>query len=186
MSLTDIIEVWRPVVGLEGLYEVSDLGRVRSLPRRMDKSRRKIYGGVVLRCEIAGNGYIRATMRRYRQRINRPVHHLVLEAFVGPCPSGMQGCHNDGVPSNNRLSNLRWDTPTNNHADKVRHGTMLRGETHPHSKLTEADVRTILESPEDASTLAERLPVCAGTIENIRRRKSWRHLTQEAAPCQPI
>lgn len=53
----------------------------------------------------------------------RLVHRLVLEAFVGPCPEGMEGCHGDGDPTNNSLGNLRWDTATSNQLDKVRHGT---------------------------------------------------------------
>lgn len=51
------------------------------------------------------------------------VHRLVLEAFRGTCPQGMEGCHNDGNRANCALDNLRWDTPMNNHADKIRHGT---------------------------------------------------------------
>lgn len=50
------------------------------------------------------------------------VHRLVLEAFVGPCPSGCEGCHYDGNPANNIVSNLRWDTTKNNCLDKRRHG----------------------------------------------------------------
>lgn len=50
------------------------------------------------------------------------VHRAVLLAFVGSCPEGMEGCHNDGDMYNNVLSNLRWDTPKNNRADVIRHG----------------------------------------------------------------
>lgn len=50
-------------------------------------------------------------------------HRLVLEAFVGPCPEGMQACHNDGDRMNTRVGNLRWDTPKANSADRWRHGT---------------------------------------------------------------
>lgn len=48
----------------------------------------------------------------------RAVHLYVLETFVGPRPEGMQACHGDGDPANNRLSNLRWDTCSNNNLDK--------------------------------------------------------------------
>lgn len=51
------------------------------------------------------------------------VHRLVLTAFVGPCPEGMEGCHEDGDPSNNRATNLRWDTHKNNQLDMHKHGT---------------------------------------------------------------
>lgn len=53
----------------------------------------------------------------------RKIHHLVLEAFVGPRPDGLETCHNDGVPANNWLTNLRWDTKPNNAKDRRVHGT---------------------------------------------------------------
>lgn len=59
------------------------------------------------------------------------VHHLVLKTFVGPCPPGMEGCHNDGNFRHNWVDNLRWDTPSSNHFDKVKHGT-----DHNRNKLT--------------------------------------------------
>ena len=57
------------------------------------------------------------------KRNTRFVHRLVLEAFVGPCPDGMECRHLDGNPGNNRLENLAWGTPKENAADSIRHGT---------------------------------------------------------------
>jgi hypothetical protein len=70
--------------------------------------------------------------------------------FRGPCPPGMEACHNNGDPTDNRLCNLRWDTHANNEADKIRHGTYfirarLKGERNGNSKLTEEEVRLIRE-----------------------------------------
>lgn len=62
------------------------------------------------------------------RRFERCVHHLVLEAFVGPRPAGMQGCHRDDDPRNNALDNLRWDTPAGNKSDAVRRGTAAGAE----------------------------------------------------------
>lgn len=53
----------------------------------------------------------------------KSVHRIVLEAWVGPCPAGLEGCHNDGDYTNNVLSNIRWDTRENNQLDKREHGT---------------------------------------------------------------
>jgi hypothetical protein len=69
------------------------------------------------------SGYLYVNLKRVGSQSQRAVHRLVLEAFVGPCPPGMEGCHNDGDQLNNRLDNLRWDTPSNNKLDSVRHGT---------------------------------------------------------------
>jgi hypothetical protein len=68
------------------------------------------------------------------------VHRLVLEAFVGPCPGGMECAHENGIGSDNRLENLRWATKKDNHADRWRHGTMPVGEKAYNHKLT-ASVR---------------------------------------------
>lgn len=120
-------ERWLPVVDHEGLYEVSDHGNVRSLPRQAIDSigRKYSYKGRALRYfpqADLGHLYLRLRCRNGEWR-GFSVHRLVLSAFVGACPKGMEGCHNDGNPANNHLSNLRWDTPRGNAADKVLHGT---------------------------------------------------------------
>jgi hypothetical protein len=108
------------------------------------------------------------------------VHRLVLEAFVGTRPTGMHGCHNDGNPDNNHLSNLRWDTPKGNQADRVKHGTDTRGERNAHSKLTEQDVREIRGRHQrgDASyrKLAAEYGVTFGLISHVVNGRAWRHV----------
>lgn len=71
------------------------------------------------------------------------VHKCVLLAFVGPCPPGMQACHEDGDPANCALLNLRWDTPSNNNLDKRRHGTAQVGTKNGNHKLSDEQVRQI-------------------------------------------
>src|SRR3546814_16009402 len=66
-----------------------------------------------------------------------------MEAFVGPRPDGMEVAHNDGDPLNNRLENLRYATPAENTDDKLKHGTLLRGNAVGTAKLTVGDVRFI-------------------------------------------
>lgn len=102
-------EVWKDVVGYEGLYQVSDHGRVWSN-----------LNDQVLKHKITARGYHRIEL--YRPRHIYFVHVLVLNAFVGLCPRGMECCHFDGDKHNNRLSNLRWDTRSNNRADTIRNG----------------------------------------------------------------
>lgn len=122
MTLTT--ETWLPVVGFEGFYEVSDWGRVRSVEREVAGGR----GGVQRRRGRVLSPYRRVDLREFvnlsKQGRARPcaVSLLVLEAFVGPRPAGAYGCHNDGSPANNRVDNLRWDTPSNNNFDRVAHG----------------------------------------------------------------
>lgn len=67
-------------------------------------------------------GYHRVTLLRDGKRHHWMLHRLVLLTFVGPCPPGMEGCHNDDDKSNNALTNLRWDTSSANHLDRTRNG----------------------------------------------------------------
>lgn len=121
--------------------------------------------------------YLTVTLRERR----RPIHHLVLEAFVGPRPAGMEGCHNDGDPTNNRLDNLRWDTSKANQADKTKHGTMSRGESNGQSKLTTEKVHAIrTESAIGAGArkLAARHGVSRSLIRQVISRKTWKHVPE--------
>lgn len=114
-------EVWLPVAGFEGRYEVSSSGSVRSLDRLIDpggRGRRRMRGRVLSQV-VTPNGYCSVMLPNGRSLI----HRLVLTAFVGPCPDGMEGCHNDGDRSNNNLENLRWDTRSENNHDAVEHRT---------------------------------------------------------------
>lgn len=122
------METWAPVLNYEGIYEVSDLGDVRSVDRYVPRSSGKRGGqnwkGRVLVQGTQRGGYRKVTLCRSGRMETRTVHSLVVEAFLGPRPSPeMQACHNDGDPANNRLSNLRWDTRQSNMADKHLHGT---------------------------------------------------------------
>lgn len=122
-------ERWLPVSGYEGSYEVSDLGRVRSLDRITDRGR-KWRGRVMSPAPMRSNGYLIVSLWRDGSQRTTLVHRLVLSAFVGPAPDGAEGLHGDGDPENNKLTNLSWGTHSENEMDKVRHGT------HPHARKT--------------------------------------------------
>lgn len=174
-------EQWRPVGGYEGLYEVSDHGRVRSLSRVVLGKKRQTVTGRMLGQVDNGHGYKTVRLwRGNRQRIVY-VHEVVLTAFVGARPSGNWAAHNDGVRSNNRATNLRWDTPAMNHADKVRHGTALIGSRLWHAKLSEADVASIrrsLASGAQQQDVARQFGVKQATISNIHTGQTWKHVKE--------
>lgn len=113
-------ERWRPVVGFEDRYEVSSLGRVRSLAR-IDSLGRQVPRRI-LKAPLTPYDYPRVTLHLNGARSKARVHVLVAEAFLGPRPSGMEVCHVDGDPANNAVTNLRWDTHRSNQRDVVRHG----------------------------------------------------------------
>lgn len=103
-------ERWLPVPRFERLYEVSDLGRLRRVGG-LPKSLKPGYGG-----------YVGVILHRCGRRHKSRMHVLVLETFVCPRPPGMHSLHRNGNPSDNRLANLRWGTPSENRYDTVRHG----------------------------------------------------------------
>jgi hypothetical protein len=117
-------ETWRPVPGYEGLYEVSDLGRVRSLDRVVTRSGGGTVTcrGVTLALSTRRDGRRKVQLHRDGAGTTRLVAHLVLEAFTGPRPAGLEACHNDDDPANDRASNLRWDTHPSNCEDRTRLG----------------------------------------------------------------
>lgn len=121
-------ERWKSIAGFEGLYEVSDQGRVRSLARvihlygrfgRMSRS----LPQKMLKPQKHDGGYAKFTFWKNGVDYQRFLHTLVLTAFKGARPAGMQACHNNGDKADNRLANLRWDTPSANQLDRERHGT---------------------------------------------------------------
>lgn len=125
--MDDTAEEWRPVPGYEGAYAVSSLGRVRSLDRVTDRGRK--WKGKILTTRPRYDGYIPVTMWRGGGQRVRLVHAVVLEAFAGPRPEGMEALHADGDRTNNRSDNLSWGTHAENQADQVAHGT------HTHASL---------------------------------------------------
>lgn len=110
-------ETWRPIPGFPD-YEVSDTGKVKSF-------KRGVLWGRKLKLSPDSWGYLRATLLINGRSYIKGVHQLVMLAFVGPCPEGMEICHNDGNPINNHLGNLRYDTHKANIQDAVRHGRMV-------------------------------------------------------------
>lgn len=118
-------ERWLPVPGYEGSYEVSDHGRVRSLDRTIiDRqgrtTRRK---GTILRPASSKFGHLNVALWKNGKPFSPKVHRIVMLAFVGPLPEGMETCHNNGDPTDNRLANLRYDTRSSNAMDSVRQRT---------------------------------------------------------------
>lgn len=117
-------EIWKPVTDWEGYYEVSNHGRVRSLPRVIQR-KNGIPCSVserILQTNSKRHKYPQVHLRKPGKNETRYVHELVLLSFVGPRPPGFECCHWDDDPHNNYLDNLRWDTSSSNSYDIVRNG----------------------------------------------------------------
>lgn len=113
---------WRPVPDYPD-YLVSDEGEVVRHTGGQGAT-----AGRVLKPYRNKRGYCSVSLYQGNSGRRRYVHHLVLTAFVGPCPEGMEACHGNDIKDDNRLSNLRWDTHSENHKDRVRLGNYIRPE----------------------------------------------------------
>lgn len=159
------MEEWRDVVGFEGLYKVSNFGRIQTVKTG------KIKEQTISKTD---NRPYLSLWKNNKIKVCRP-HKLVMEAFVSLRPEGLECCHNDGNPQNNHWSNLRWDTPKNNHADKVKHGTTNRGEQCGTAKLTLEQVRAIRQDTRLQRIIAAEYGVKDNTISRIKSFKRWAH-----------
>lgn len=175
-------ENWKAVPGFEESYEVSDLGRVRSLMRMVKQNRggKRPVQGQIIKQNICYSGYLGVKLRREGKTYQFLVSRLVLIAFVGdPECDGMYACHGNNNHTDNRLANLRWDTAKGNCFDKLVHGTNIQGEKSYLSNLNESQVIKIRDSLKNGrlgSALAKEYGVTDRTISLIKLRRTWKHV----------
>lgn len=185
-------EEWRPVVGYEGLYSVSSIGRVRSEPRIESARDGKVRPrrGTMLSIYTTDDGYPRAALSMNNKSRHILVHRLVAEAFIRPIPDGMEVNHIDSVRSNNRVENLEIVTPSENVRHAFRYGfrspEMTSGERNGRSRLSVADVLFIREAVASGSAaqheLAESLGVGRATVSHVVMRRTWNKLLPALQP----
>lgn len=170
-------EKWVSVFGWEDFYEVSDLGRVRSL-KRQGKTLLGIrsYGGNILVPIKHRNGYLVFNLTSSGRREQILAHRVILESFIGECPEKKEACHNNGDRIDNRLENLRWDTRKENHADKIKHGTWQGGIKNSASKLTEDEVKGIRLSQKPTKETADEYRTSISNVKRIKSGHGWSHL----------
>jgi len=123
------------------------------------------------------NKYGRCIIRLGRKRVAY-LHHVILEAFVGPRPEGMEALHGNGDAGDNRLSNLRWGTRLENLADFAKHGKK-KGENHHRAKLTATEVLEIRRLAAQGQThqlIADKFTVRREAVSKIIRRERWQHI----------
>ena len=168
-------EKWLPIADWEGIYDVSNIGRVR----RAMPGVGTFVGRILHQCENTGK-YLCVDFRAKGRRKYCPVHCLVAAAFIGPRPEGLEVNHIDGVKTNNRLENLEYVTRQENLAHAFRLGLIARGEDSGLSKLTEDGVhqirRLINEGEFTQKEIGAMYGVCQVTISHIKHNKVWSYL----------
>jgi len=169
-------EEWRKVEEYPS-YEVSNMGGVKrvvgskyqpNVPRRLNPTPNS-------------TGYPTVTFVNGGAKKTIYVHRLVAVTFLGPPPEGHEVAHNNGDRTDARLANLRWATPKENHGDKVRHGTLLRGEGIVGAVLTESDVLSMRREYSTGGisikSIAESRGFASSTVRYAVAGLTWGHLS---------
>ena len=186
LALTKMRERWKAVVGHEGFYEVSDLGRVRSvdrvveIPTRWGGTFTRTFKGVVRVLTKDEDGYLRVGIHRQgRKMVFAPVHRLVAEAFI-PNPLGLPEVdHADNDRANAKASNLSWVTGLRNTQLMVERGRSVKGEAVNTAKLTGptvARIRARAAAGEKYVHLAREFGVSDVAIRLAVLGRTWGHL----------
>ena len=175
-----IEEIWKPVINYEGLYEISNYGKVKSLNYKRTKKEQ------ILKPLKEMGSYLCVILFKNNGGKQHSIHRLVLEAFVGPCPPGMEGCHNNGNPSDNFVGNLRWDTRSNNQKDRKWHGTKNNpiwinnmGSKSSTAKLNNTkiiEIKKLHLEGESNIKIAKIYNVHPTTISRIINEETWKYI----------
>lgn len=155
-------------------YYINKVGKVWSGPKQGNHKQ-----GKFLILWANGRGYLSVSLCKLNEVFVRHIHRLVLETFIGPCPKGMECCHNNDNKLDNTLKNLRWDTRSNNAKDVFKNGKRdLRGEKHPRAKLNSWQMRIIkrlLEFPKEFTQkeVGALFGVSRTTVNDINKGRTW-------------
>lgn len=175
------LEEWRCLDGYEGIYEISSLGRVRSVPRKITTAlgRVQFYKGRVLRQTHAWTGYLAVHVSSENKGATISVHRAVALAFCErDDPAKNQVNHKNGIRDDNRSSNLEWVTARENaaHATSIGRRCPIRNVGYGNSKLTWADVqkiRVMYRRGDGVLSIAKTFGVARNTIKRIALKQTW-------------
>jgi len=178
--------IWSSIPGYGGHYQASNDGQIRVKDRIVRKYsnfagkvvEQKYKGRLLKPCKSSKLGHLSVHLGVDGIKYNVHVARLVLEAFIGSCPQGMEACHSNGNASDNRIENLRWDTHYNNNQDRFLHGTYFSGDKHPMAKISAKDAIEIYKSKEKGIDLAKKYGIAPSKISAIRLGQTWKSVTQ--------
>lgn len=180
-------EIWKDIEGLNGLYQISNLGSVRRL-YRISKSNRPIKKGkydahlqpIIMKQYLSNYWYPSVCITINKQKFRFKIHRLIAQAFI-PNPEN-KPCinHKNSIPTDNRIENLEWCTHRENmeHASRNNRFPERKGVMSARAKLTEYQVRRILRNKEKLKPKqwSTKFMVSVSTINSIVYRRNWKHI----------
>jgi hypothetical protein len=178
-------EIWTSILGYEGIYEVSDMGRVkRLLPSK------RFAAGHILKPKRIGQGYVGVCLYRDGKSKAISIHKLVMRSFVGAPPGGMNINHKDANKKNNSLANLEYVTLSQNSAHAFAMGLLFhvpafRGQENGNASLTEKqaiEIATRLHGGERPCDIARAMGVSRCPVDDIKSRRKWKYLFAPSGP----
>lgn len=178
-------EIWKPIPQTNGLYLISNKGRLKSVERvtKAPKGATRIHKEIIRKLVLNSNGYYSINILIDQKLQTFRVHRLMAEAFIPNPENKEQVNHINGIKDDNRLENLEWSTRSENalHSYRVigNKVTPLRGEMNGNAKLTAEDVleiRRVHSITKNATEIARRYGVHHSLISNIVNGKLWKHL----------
>lgn len=172
-------EIWKPVVGYEGFYEVSNMGNVRSIDRitQIGSKGSRFQPMIILKKAIR-NGYHSVMLSKENEKSNTSVHRIVALAFIDNPLQKTQVNHINSIKTDNRVENLEWATPKENTHHSMRNGNHFKGSRHGNSVLKEKDILHIYKVCKNTTdvNLSQKYSVNPSTIRKIRLGMIWKEL----------
>lgn len=162
-------EEWRDVIGYEGVYKVSNLGRVQRLKGY------KCAGNRILRIKL-NKGYPTLMLSKNGKTKRVSVHKLVTDAFIGPCPDGLEVNHIDHDRANARADNLEYCTRQRNIAYAVEQGRFRAGDRASLNSVIVKEIKELLRQGISVASIARNYGTSLGAISAIKSRRNWKYI----------